>query len=75
MRAAPCDARIRGLGVGGGAALGHPRRGQIDMTHFSGISQDSYPCKTGPGRHCSQPKTKISDRVKLSECLLIDTHL
>ena len=27
---------------------------------------DSYPRKTGPGRHCSQPNTKIPDRVKLS---------
>ena len=42
-----------------------PRRGQIDIPHSSGISRDSCPRKTGPGRHCSQPNTKIPDRVKL----------
>jgi hypothetical protein len=42
-----------------------PRRGRIDITHSSGISRDSYPRKTGPGRHCRQPNTKIPDRVKL----------
>ncbi len=25
--------------------------------------RDLYPRKTGPGRHCSQPNTKIPDRV------------
>ena len=37
--------------------------------HSSGISRDSYPRKTGPGRHCSQPNTKIPDRVKLGDDL------
>jgi hypothetical protein len=42
-----------------------PRRGRIDIAHSSGISRDSYPRKTGPGRHRSQPNTKIPGRVKL----------
>ena len=48
-----------------------PRRGRIDITHSSGISWDSYPRKTGPGRHCSQPNTKIPDRVKLMACAVM----
>lgn len=40
--------------------------GRIDITHSSGILRDSCPRKTGPGRDCSQPNTKIPDRAKLS---------
>ena len=32
----------------------------------AGVVQPRSPRKTGPGRHCSQPNTKIPNRVKLS---------
>ena len=37
-----------------------PRRGSLPSRNTGQIR------KTGPGRHCSQPNTKIPDRVKLS---------
>jgi hypothetical protein len=48
-----------------------PQAGTDRHHALLGDLADSCPRKTGPGRHSSQPNTKIPDRVKLRNVALI----